>query len=133
MMATFAASKQILVVDDEAYVREAIADILSYAGLDVLEATNGEEALIHYSREGESIDAVILDMQMPIMDGSATLYALRELDPSVRIIISSGYAQSSKIHHFVEQGWASFLPKPYDMATLINKVETTLNKPSLSA
>ena len=121
-----AESKTILVVDDEAYVREAVVDILSFAGLDVVEAKHGQEAVQQYKTHPSAIDAVILDMQMPVMDGTATLYALREINPNIKIIISSGYTQSKQVNHFVKQGWARFLPKPYDVATLIQKVESTI-------
>ncbi|MGB1249889.1 MAG: response regulator [Candidatus Promineifilaceae bacterium] len=123
---TSAENKTILVVDDESYVREAVSDILGFVGLDVIEANNGKEAVHHYKTYPNEISAVILDMQMPVMDGTATLYALRALNPQIKIIISSGYTQSKMINHFVKQGWARFLPKPYDVATLIQKVETTL-------
>ena len=121
-----AESKTVLIVDDEAYVREAVADILSFAGLQVVEAKHGKDALHQYTTHPSAIDAVILDMQMPVMDGPTTLYALREINPNIKIIISSGYTQSTQVNHFVKQGWARFLPKPYDVATLIQKVQSTI-------
>ena len=121
-----AENKTILIVDDEDYVREAVVDILGFVGLNVVEAKHGKEAVDQYTKQPSAIDAVILDMQMPVMNGSETLYALREINPGITIIISSGYTQSKLVNHFVRQGWARFLPKPYDVATLIRKVESTL-------
>ena len=125
-----AESQVVMVVDDEAYVREAVVDILSFVGIDVIQAKHGQEALDHYQSHPKKISAVILDMQMPVMDGSATLHALRAINPQIKIIISSGYTQSRMINQFVQKGWARFLPKPYDVATLIQKVQSTLSSES---
>ncbi len=87
-----AAGEQVLVVDDEASIREVARAILEANGYRVLTAAHGAEGVAAYSRHRGEVRAVLSDMAMPVMDGLAMARALAELDPGVRIIIASGYA-----------------------------------------
>ena len=118
---------QLLVIDDEEAVREAVVDILEMIGVDVIEACNGQVGVDLYTAHRDKIGAVLLDMQMPIMNGEETFHALRAFDPNIKVIVSSGYSETETMQHFVGQGLAAFLQKPYDIDTLINKVKSVLD------
>lgn len=119
--------KTLLVIDDEATVREAVADILDIVGIKVIEARNGKEGLAKFREFRPKINAILLDMQMPIMNGEETFHHLRRIDPQTRIIISSGYSEAQTMQHFVGQGLVSFLQKPYDLDQLISTVERVID------
>jgi CheY-like chemotaxis protein len=80
----------ILVVDDEAAVRQVLALVLAHAGFEVWVAATGEEAVALYRRHRDAVDVVLLDVRMPGMDGQRTLAALRRLDPGVPCCFMSG-------------------------------------------
>lgn len=116
------AGQCILVIDDEAPVREAVTDIMALHDVEVLTAVNGQEGIETFARHKEHVHLVLLDMSMPGMNGLDTLNGLRQVDPTVRIILSSGYAQQQIDHVVKLNGSTGFLPKPYNMDTLVSKV-----------
>jgi CheY-like chemotaxis protein/two-component sensor histidine kinase len=113
----------VLVIDDEAAVREAVNDILSDLGLEVIAAPNGESGLSLFQERSEEIELVLLDLSMPGLSGEDTFRALREIAPNVRVILSSGYNEAEATRRFVGKGLAGFLQKPYDINALISKVQ----------
>ena len=116
----------ILVVDDEEIVREAVSDILDLHGLRVLTARNGLEGVNVYKQEVENIDLVLMDMKMPGMNGRDAFRAMRVFDPSVKVIMSSGYSEMDISERFDPGEVAAFLQKPYDFDTLINTIRGLL-------
>ncbi|MCA9953192.1 MAG: response regulator [Anaerolineales bacterium] len=112
----------ILVIDDEAPVREAVADIMALHGVEVITAVNGQDGIETFARHKEQVQLVLLDMSMPGLNGLDTLNGLRQVDPTVRIILSSGYAQQQIAQVVKLNGRTGFLAKPYDMETLVRKV-----------
>lgn len=112
----------ILVIDDEKPVREAIVDIMELHDVDVLTAVDGREGISVFSQHREEIQLVVLDMSMPGMNGIDTLHALRQIDPEVRVILSSGYSQQQIAPELMVNGRTGFLAKPYDLNTLVNKI-----------
>ena len=81
----------VLVVDDETAIREAVRDILEFAGIDTLLAANGQEAIDVFMAERARIRAILLDMRMPVMSGAETYARLRSFDDAIPIIMSSGF------------------------------------------
>ena len=79
----------------------------------MLTALNGREALTVYEKNPREIQAVVLDMMMPVMDGPATLSALQQLDPQVRIIATSGLRPTGSLVEALAAGQVHFMPKPY--------------------
>ena len=117
----------ILLVDDEANIRDVTKRALERFGYHVLLAQHGAEAVTQYKEHMDSIDVVLTDMSMPVMDGPALIAALRELNPDVRIIGSSGFAANSgmaKSHGFSIE---HFVPKPYTAETLMMTLNTVLS------
>ena len=82
---------RVLIIDDEQYVRDILADILKYLGCEVVKANGGKKGLEIYEQENADIDYVIIDMRMPKMDGPSTIAALKRINPDLRIITTSGF------------------------------------------
>jgi DNA-binding NtrC family response regulator len=116
----------VLVIDDEEAVREAVTDILEFEGLDVVTAVDGEHGIAQFQRHLDSIDLILLDLSMPGLSGAETFRQLKEIDPDVKVILSSGYDEAEATRLFVGKGLAGFLQKPYNLTSLIDKVNEYL-------
>jgi CheY-like chemotaxis protein len=116
----------ILIADDEAAVREITKQILEAYGYQVLLAKDGTEALVHYAEKREEIRVVVTDMMMPFMDGAATIRALRNISPTVKIIATSGLATSGQANEAAGLGVDSFLAKPYTAEALLETLRNVL-------
>jgi len=103
----------ILVVDDEPDIRDTTKAVLQANGYRVLTAGDGSEALALYSQHGTEIRGVLLDMVMPVLDGPATMDALHQIDPRVRIITTSGFRPSGRVARAIAEEQSAFLQKPY--------------------
>ncbi len=112
----------ILVIDDEPPVRETIADMLNSAGFSVTLAADGQQGVALFAQDAHNIDLVLLDLSMPGMSGEETFQALRQIAPTVPILLSSGYNQTEATQRFVGQELAGFLQKPYTTEMLLAKV-----------
>jgi PAS domain S-box-containing protein len=115
----------ILVVDDEPLLRKVAAKLLQKLGYQVLEAPDGETAVALVREKGAQIDLVLLDMIMPGMDGHQTLERLRALNPSLPVLMCSGYSEGENLR--LPAG-VSFLPKPYPLETLSQQVSAALRR-----
>jgi PAS domain S-box-containing protein len=116
----------VLVVDDEAAIREVARRTLERYGYRVLLASNGAEAVAMYAREGTKIAVIVTDMAMPIMDGPALIVALRAIHPDVKIIASSGMASSDGVARALGAGIEEFVHKPYTAEVLLTTVARIL-------
>jgi CheY-like chemotaxis protein len=86
---------------------------LEQLGFTVLEATDGDEAVEAFRAERERIDFVLMDLTMPRMSGHDAFRLLRRIDPSVRVVLCSGWAESELAEQFAGEQPTFFLPKPY--------------------
>ena len=111
-------TETVLFVDDEESLRLLAMEMLGRLGYRVLTAGNGLEAVKTFSERRGEIAAVILDMIMPGMGGEETFHRMKEIDPSARILLSSGYAVEGGPQSLMSAGAAGFLPKPYRVGTL---------------
>jgi PAS domain S-box-containing protein len=115
-------SGRILVMDDDAAIRDLLREMLASLGYAVEDARNGREALVLYQRaqaEGHPFRAVILDLTIPgEMGGEETVEHLRALDPQVKALISSGYATNPVMAHYAQYGFAGMVTKPYTVERL---------------
>jgi CheY-like chemotaxis protein len=116
----------ILVVDDEAAIREVTESTLTASGYRVLLAGDGTEAVAHYARQGDKIKIVLTDMMMPYMDGLATVRALKRMNPELKIIASSGLGDVSKFTEAADAGVKTFLHKPYTAEKLLQTIAEVL-------
>jgi len=122
-------NKRVLIVDDEDMLRELLTEQLTEAGYAVCEASNGVEAIEVLKRlqaEQVRVDAVVLDMNMPKMDGAKAFAEIRALFPRMPILIATGYAQDEMVQKVVESGANGVLVKPYDAEALFEKLNEIL-------
>ncbi len=111
-------SGTILLVDDEETLRALGTRMLERLGFSVLTASDGEEALEIYRRRGREIALVLLDLTMPRMDGAETFAELRRLDPSVKVVMASGYGAKHVAEQFAGRNLDGVVQKPYPEAEL---------------
>jgi PAS domain S-box-containing protein len=117
----------ILVVDDENSICEITRVTLEAHGYNVITANDGAEAVALYAQDAEKIEAVILDMVMPIMDGPETIRALLTIDPRAKIIAASGLMERNILTRIRETDVSAFLSKPYTADTLLNTLHEVLS------
>jgi len=121
-------SDTVLVVDDEAMVKDLARDILKRQGYTVLTAGGGEEAVDVYRQNKGMIAVVLLDILMPDVDGRQAFRRIREIDPRARVIVSSGYDQMRDADGLLREGAVAFVQKPYRIAELVRIVGDSVGK-----
>jgi CheY-like chemotaxis protein len=117
----------LLFIEDEPQVAALAAEMLADEGYKVIMAKDGFEALEIYRKIGKQIGLVILDFFLPVMDGDAVFDELKALNPKVNVVLSSGFAEQSKISAMLGQGLRGFIPKPYSREKLLGQVRSTLD------
>ena len=117
-------SRTILVVDDAAFMRMLLRDILSAQGYEVHEAVNGRDAVEKFAEVHP--DLVTLDLTMPEMDGLAALARIREMDPSARVVIVTAQSAPDAVVAAFDAGALDFITKPFQPAKLIETVRKCL-------
>lgn len=117
----------ILLVDDEELVRSITHDLLESLGYEVVTAEGGAAALEAYGRHRDRIQLVLLDMCMPVMDGPACFKRLRALDPTLRVLLCSGFAQGEAVDELLARGAVGFLAKPFRLRQLAEAVAEALS------
>ena len=116
----------ILVVDDEASIREITRTTLEACGYRVETASDGTEAVAIFAQRKEEVSVVLTDVMMPFMDGPATMRALRRLDPKVKVIVNSGLDGNGKNFESIGLSPNAFLSKPYTADKLLDAVAEVL-------
>ncbi|HKT13159.1 MAG TPA: response regulator [Terriglobia bacterium] len=109
---------RVLVVDDEPRVLQFLEKGLSRLGYEVETAESGSKACEIYSRKGDGIDCVLLDLIMPGMSGLEAYGRLKDINPGVKVILSSGYSSGRIRSEAVEAGDPEFLEKPFTLEEL---------------
>ncbi len=125
--------KNILVVDDEACIRDLFVEFLSMSGHRVDARASGEEALEAVS--SRSYDLLILDLCMKGMNGLATLARVRTISPEAKALVVSGAIDryEAELEDARNNGVLGVLPKPFDLGTLSKLIETALPEPRQAA
>lgn len=118
----------VLIVDDDDLVRRGAKRLLQKLGYTVLEACDGLEAVDCYKSNGSEIALVLLDLVMPRMNGEQTFFALKELDPDVRVLVTSGYTDEDRAQRISAAGAGGFIQKPYDASGLAQAMAAVFSK-----
>jgi PAS domain S-box-containing protein len=105
----------ILLVDDEEVILEVGRDLLEAMGYRVFIAKDGKEAMDLYRKNQEEIDIVVLDMVMPTMGGGEAYDRIKEINPDVKVLLSSGYSIDSEATEILQRGCDGFIQKPFNM------------------
>lgn len=120
----------ILIVDDEPNVCLLAQMILCEQGYKVITAYDGNQALDLFDKIGRHVGLVILDFIIPGRDGEAIFYQLKQRDPNVAVLLSSGYAEHPRLALMLAKGLAGFIAKPYSRQRLLDQVRSTLDQRS---
>jgi PAS domain S-box-containing protein len=119
----------ILLVEDEELVRRMTRTVLERSGYRVLEAADGHAAVAVAEAHPEPIHLLITDLVMPHLSGRQASERLARLRPGLRVLYMSGYTEDVLVHQGVGSADADFLPKPFSLVALTNKVREILNRP----
>ena len=121
-------TESLLLVDDEDMIVDVGCGIIDRLGYKSLTAKSGEEAIGIYKKNYDKIDMVILDMIMPDMGGGETYDKLKEINPDIKVLLSSGYSIDGLATEILERGCNGFIQKPFNMADLSKKIREILDK-----
>lgn len=124
--------KKLLVVDDEPPVLDFVCDGLGTRGYDVVTAINGLEALEIAHRQKDEIGLVLLDVQLPGMDGKEVYRQLKTINPALPVILSSGYDEQTALEGLILKEKDVFLQKPYTLKKLFDQVDSFIRPASFS-
>ena len=116
----------ILLVDDDKPVLDTTKTILKMSGYQVITADDGFSAIEVYKMNQDEIDLVILDYSMPRMSGKETLQGLLEINPGIKVIVSSGFDRKGPVKELLEMGAVDAVQKPFRMKTLIECVKSVM-------
>jgi PAS domain S-box-containing protein len=121
-------SETVLLVDDEDMIIDVGQPMLEKMGYNVLIAKGGKEALEIYQKNEQEIDMVILDLIMPDIGGGETYDRLNEINPEIKVLLSSGYSIDGQAREILERGCHGFIQKPFNMKDLSQKIREILDK-----
>ena len=123
-------SGTILLVEDEAPVRDVVSRMLQKIGLSVIEAVDGLECLNIFDERMDEIDCVLLDLTMPRMNGDEAYKEICRRKPGSRVLMSSGYSEQEISRNFAGQSHIWFIQKPYQVMALRRKLQEVLSADS---
>jgi two-component system, cell cycle sensor histidine kinase and response regulator CckA len=124
--AKFRAMPVILLVEDDALVREVAADILEFEGFRVLKARNAQEAKMAFHRYKEIVRLLITDVVLPGQNGRDLANELRTVCPTLRIVFVSGFPENAVTRQGLIDGEMLYLPKPFSAESLVRTVKQAL-------
>ena len=119
--------KTVLIVDDEDVVLDVEGLMLKKMGFNILKANSSQKACRLYSSKKDDIDLVILDMIMPGDNGAVTYRKLKNINPGIKVLISSGFWKDLNVREILSDGRNSFIQKPFKFAEFNKKVESILS------
>ncbi len=120
---------KVLVVDDEEFLRELLTDLLAELGYNVIQASNGDEAVNIYQERKDEIGLVILDVVMPGKDGFEVLGELKKLNRDVKVVLTSGILSDKRINDIVATDKnVGFIQKPYNLIEIQKAIENLLEQ-----
>ncbi len=120
-------TETILLVDDQDIVIDVGSNMLQAMGYTVLPAKSGKEAVRIYGENAAKIKLVILDMIMPVMSGGETYDLLKNMNPHLKVILSSGYSVEGQAAKILERGCNGFIQKPFNVFELSKKIREVLD------
>jgi CheY-like chemotaxis protein len=124
----YAGSGNILLVDDEAMVLDVASRVLEKLGYTVFKAQSGKAAVEFFEQKKESIDLVILDIIMPDMGGGETYDRIKQINPKVKVLLSSGYSIDGQATEIMKRGCDGFIQKPFKANALSEALKEILTK-----
>ena len=117
---------RILLIDDEEIILDVACEMLRHLGYEVTPFARGSQAVDYYREHASEIDLAVIDMVMPQMDGQACFRALREINPGIRALLSTGYGRNNKAQELLDEGMAGLISKPSQLSVLGDSVRLAL-------
>ncbi|MDY7031652.1 MAG: response regulator [Thermodesulfobacteriota bacterium] len=121
-------SETILLVDDEEMIIDTGRDILNTLGYNVFVSRSGKEAIEIYRKKKDNIDMVVLDMIMPGIGGGETYEKLKDINPAVKVLLSTGYSIDGQAADILNKGCNGFIQKPFNVRELSQKLREVLDQ-----
>lgn len=118
---------RVLVVDDEPAVLDVVSQMLEHAGMTVLRARDGVEAIDTFRRMEHAIDCVLLDLNMPKLDGEEVFRELKKVCEDVRVVLSSGFTEREVLERFDGAGLAGVVQKPVRLSVLVDTIQRAVD------
>ena len=118
---------RILLVDDEELIRGVAVEALRLMGYDVEQCSDGADAVEVFREQHQQIDLVVLDMIMPKLGGLDTFRELKRINPQVKVLLASGFAQDNLIQKALQEGVQGFVQKPFQIVPLSHAVAAAIN------
>lgn len=124
--------RRILVVDDEPAARVLAHRVFSEAGYGVITIQSGFECLDRIRKQPRGFDLILLDLSMPFMDGEETFRRLREINPDIVVLLSTGFMAQERVDRMLAAGMAGFIHKPHRPDELLARVQVILEEIKVS-
>jgi PAS domain S-box-containing protein len=121
-------TEKLLLVDDEKSILETVKEMISLFGYSVETAQSGEEAIEIYAGQKDEFELVVLDLIMPGGGGRKCLQELHEINPEVKVLMTSGYMSATQAEELAQAGAAGFIHKPYRPEDLLFNIRRILDK-----
>ena len=118
----------VLLVDDEEMILDVSKDLLETVGYQAIIARSGEEAIEFYKKNKDDIDIVLLDISMPGMGGGETYDRLKEINPDIKVLLSTGFGIDGEANSILDRGANGFIQKPFKMNELSEKINEILGQ-----
>ncbi|MGA1869391.1 MAG: response regulator [bacterium] len=120
-------SGTILVIDDEELLRDTLKDLLTHIGYHVLVAEDGSRGLTVFMEHADDIDLVIIDMNMPVMNGFDACCEIKKINPLIKILLTTGHNLAKNKHMLLNEGIHGFLQKPFTVGDLSKEIERIIS------
>ena len=117
----------ILVVDDEPMALELLHGVLSDAGYEVAVAQSGFESLDLFRRDTHAFDLILTDLSMPLMDGEETFERLRQMSPTVNVVLMAGFVDSGRLEKMMNKRLSGFVGKPFAPVEILAVVTSVIS------
>src|SRR5213082_3628917 len=117
----------ILLVDDEPMALELLHGVLTEAGYEVSVAQSGFECLDLFRRDAHAYDLILTDLSMPLMDGEETFERLRQMSPTVNVVLMAGFVDSGRLEKMMNNGLSGFVGKPFAPVEILAVVTSVIS------
>ena len=118
--------KYVLIIEDEENLRQILSDLLSRESIKVVVAQNASEGVALYKKENALIDLVILDFNLPDRNGLETFEQLKNINPNVRVLLTSGFDVDESVERALKAGAVNYIQKPFNRNQLLNVVRQSI-------
>lgn len=122
------ACTHILLVEDDDVLRDVLMRALQKRGFDVVEASDGHAAVEIYQVRWQEICVVLMDLSMPRMDGRGAFKAMKQVNPEVRVVMTSGYGERDVVEMLQDKDLAGFIAKPYQLKDVVALLEKLMGR-----